>query len=508
MQSSNRVAYNTVILYTRLIINLVVNLYSVRVILNALGPDDYGIYDVIAGIVVLFGFLNTSLSEMSLRYLSVSMGEGKEGGVRSTFNNCFWLHFIIALVLIVLLEAIEPFLFGGFLNIPAERMRAAEIVYQCVSAILFLQIIAAPFSALTIAHENFLYTSTISIVDALLKLGIALVLVYTNSDKLILYGILMVCVNLLNLFFYVVYVVIKYKSDFYISTPNYKGLRQQAGFTGWTIFGVISTLATRQGYAVMLNKFFGTTTNAVYALARQVEGQVYSMSSSVVDAIKPQIMKSYGDGDSERMYRLSITAGKFGFIMTSIVSIPLLVFMPEVLTIWLKQVPEGTVLFARLMVVACLMQVITQGVGYAVQAIGQIKWYTIVVSCIRISPLPISIVLLSLGLPAYSALIVYVSGESLGSLARVFMLKRLGNYDIVLFFKDVFFRVLPPFILSIGVCYLLSIYVKGIAIMLCFIAISIIAYITIVYYVGLTPYEKSTIKSIIKRFLKPKAKTC
>ena len=498
MRIANKVAVNTVIQYARLFLNFIISLYSVRVILNALGASDYGVYDVIAGVIAILGFLNSSLSQTSIRYLSVSLGKNNLSDLRDTFNNCFWLHLFIAIGIVVVLEFVGLFIFDGFLNIPQERIEAARIVFHCMSVTMFLHIFVTPFSAFIISHENFLYSSCISILDSLLKLGIAFFLTFTVNDKLIVYGVLMAIVTIINVILYILYVFVKYRNEFYIGKLSFIGIKKQSEFAGWTIIDVLSSIANRQGYAIMLNKFFGPVTNAVFALARQIEGQVYTISAAVIDTMKPQIMKSFGLNDKERMFRLSMTAGKFGFILMSFVTIPLIVMMPSILELWLENVPEGTVTFARLMILACMSEQLTRGFVYACQATGHIKWFSIIVSCIRVSALPISIILLSLGCASYVTIVVFFICEVVGSIARIFVISKLENISALYFFQNVISRILPSFIVAFLLCFTMHFFCNTLLTMMFNIIITSFSYFILVYLISLSTEEKYTINNIIK----------
>lgn len=498
MQTVNRIAINTFVQYTRLVLNLVIALVSVRIILNSLGASDYGVYDVVGGVIALLGFLNSSLSQTSIRYLSVSLGEKELASIRKTFNNCFWLHFIIASIMVVLLEIVGLFLFDGFLNIPSNRLYAAKIVYHCMTATTFLQVAVTPFQALIISHEKFIYTSCISIVDSLLKLAIAFILVYTMLDKLVVYGGLMTLVAVLNTILYVGYIIIVYHQELYIGKPSASGIKGQSQFAGWTILDILGSLLNRQGYAIMLNKFFGTYVNSSFAIARQVEGQAYGISAAIIDTMKPQIMKSYGANDKQRMFRLSMTAGKFGFILMSFVCIPLLVYTSEILTLWLKQVPDGSITFMRLLIGACMMEQITKGFVYASQATGKIKWFSIVVSGVRACALPISILFCVYGCSSYIPLVVFFICESLGSFSRVFVITRIHGGKAAPIFKEIFIKIMPPFVITMAICYSFHKMAANTLSLITFSFATMIIYSFISYSISLSKEEKVAVLSIVK----------
>lgn len=503
MQNANRVAKNTVVQYLRLIINLIVALFSVRLILNALGPDDYGLYDVVAGVIGFMGFIDASLSQTSIRFISVSLGEANKEKINATFNNCFWLHLGIATITVVILKIISLFLFDGFLNIHTSRIDAAKIIYQCMCVITFLQIASTPFHALITSHEKFVFASLVSILDSILKLLIAILLVYTTYDKLIIYGILMAGITLVNTILYIIYIQIKYPQEVRLSNPNIYGIRQQTGFAGWILFDVLGSVFNRQGYSIMLNKFFGTNTNAIFAISRQIEGQIYGVSAAVIDTMKPQIMKSYGAGDKERMFRLSMTAGKFGFMLMSFVCIPLLVMMPTILQLWLGNVPEGTILFARLMVIACMSEQVTRGLVYANQATGNIKWFSIIVSLIRALALPTSIIVALSGMPASATIFIFVIFEALGSLSRIIIVSKTNELKPYIFLKEICLKIILPFFIAGLLYYVLTLYSESVLLIFTVdLTIVYIVYCLLIYYLGLSEMEKNIIMSMTQKMLR------
>lgn len=497
MQTANRVALNTVVQYVQLVLNVLIGLYSVRVILNALGASDYGIYDLIAGVVALLSFISTSLSQTSMRFLSVSLGAGDNHKTGRTFSVCLWLHLYIAILLALIFVILGFFLFDGFLNIPAERIFVARILYYMMVFGLFLNITVTPFSAIIAAHEQFVFISCVQILDSLCKLGIAFIIAATTCDKLLLYGLLMVGIIIVNVFCYVFFAIFKYREKMSLRRARMADMKEVTGFAGWTLLDVLGTVATRQGYAVLLNTFFGTVINAVFALARQIEGHMYTISASVINTMKPQIMKSQGAGETQRMFRLSLTAGKFGFSMMSLIAIPLLVMMPEVLALWLKEVPEGTVLFSRLMIAACMFEQLTKGLVYANQAVGNIKWFSITISTIRILALPISWVFFHFGAPAYVAIEVFLFCETIGSFSRVFILSRISDFKIIDFVQSVFIQLLPPFVISFVACMVSYHFLEGIWGMIAVCIITLLTYGVLLVSIGLTKEERVTIVGLL-----------
>jgi O-antigen/teichoic acid export membrane protein len=502
MRATNRVAVNTVIQYSRLVINALISLVSVRLILGALGEDDYGLYDVIAGVIGLIGFISSSLSMTSTRFLSISLGKNDEEGTRKAFNSCFWMHLLMAAGLVLVLELLSFYIFDGYLKILPDRLQTAKWIYQCMLVSLFLSISVTPFISMLVSHENFVYVSLVYIVDAVCKLGIAIIITKYGHDRLLLYGILMMLITFLNVLCFVVYCVIRYRRLLRVRVVALRELGGVSGFAGWTMLDALGATLSRQGYAVLLNRFFGTTVNAVFALARQVEAPIYTIAVSIIDSMKPQIMKSYGAGDERKMMRLSLIAGKLGFSMMSLLAIPVLIMMPEVLDLWLKEYPEGTVLFSRLLLIACMANQLTMGLFYANQAIGDIKWFSIVVSTLRMLSLPISWCFLKLGYPAYVAIVVFVVCETLGSFSRVVILSKLSKeMDVMFFLKSVFLKVLPPFVLAMAICWSLYHCFNTLWGLLLTSIVTIVVYSMTTFFFGMSKEEQKAIKGVFHSFL-------
>ncbi len=497
MQTANRVAFNTVVHYIQLILNVVIGLVSVRLILAALGKVDYGVYDVVGGTVTLLSFITQSLSQASMRFISVSIGTKKIDEIRRTFRICFWLHVSIAVILAILIEVVGLFLFDGFLDIPEDRVFAARVIYHCVTATLVLNIILSPYRALINSHEKYWYTSIIGILNSVLKLVIAIVITYWFSDKLIAYGIMLMLVTVIDFILIAGYVTYLYRAQMSYGKTTFQEMRGVTSFVGWTLLDVLGSVVNRQGYAVMLNRFFGPITNTMFALSTQLSGHMYSISASAVGTMKPQIMKSFGAGDQNRMFRLSMTAGKIGFALMSVVCVPLVVMMPEILTLWLKDYPDGTVLFSRLMILACMAEQLTRGLVFANQAVGNIKWFSIIVSLVRGLAFPVSWVVLWLGYPAYVAIVIFLICETLGSYSRVIVLSKISKFNRYDFYKQVLLKILPPLTVAFIVCILSYHFISGWFGLLFSTVVTTIVYGLIVYYFGLTKEEKNSILGII-----------
>lgn len=498
MNSANRVAVNSIVQYINLIINVVFGLYSVRLILGALGEVDYGIYDLIGGVISLLAFLNSSLSQTSVRYLSVCLGREDINGLKRTFNDCFWLHLFLAFVLALLFELCFPILINNFLNIPSDRIDAAKWVYHSMVLVLFVKIATTPFSALVVSHEDFVYSSLLGILNSSAKLAIAYALLMVNHDKLITYAVLMAVVTSLDLLLYVSFLAYRYNGEAKIGRPYFEGMKRLTGFAGWTVVDTIGNVASRQGYPLILNHFFGAAINSAYAIGRQVAGHIFVVSSACVETIKPQIIKSYGANESDRMLKLSLTAGKIGIILMSFVTIPLFVMMPYVLELWLVQPPEGAISFARLLIIVEMVEQLTRGITYACQAMGKISGISISVAVFRISGLLLSVVAFLFKCPPLAALYVFIICESLASFSRVVVISMISELKMTTFINQVLIKIMPPLILAYIICYLLYSMKDGFAWALFSAVVTVIIYSLMSYIIGLTKDERQSINGIIR----------
>ena len=501
MQIANKILINTILQYGRLVINLLISLYSVRLILKALGPDDYGIYDVVAGVVALMGFIEASLSQTSIRFISVSIGSRNIYAIRKSINASFWLHLFIALITIAILLFIGYFLFSGFLNISEQRIIAAQVVFYSMCVSVFFQIVCTPLVALITSHENFVLLTVITIFNSLSKLAVAFYISFADSDRLILYGILMAFITVLNTIMYFIYSLKNYSQELHLSRISYEQIKEQVCFAGWTLFDVLGSILNRQGYAIMINKFFGTRINAIFAISRQMEGQMYGVSAAVIDTLKPQIIKSYGQGNISRMFRLSMTAGKLGFSLMSFICIPLMVMMPQILSIWLGTFPHETVSFARLMILSCMSEQLTRGLVYANQATGNIKWFSIIVSSIRTLALPVSIVFCYLGCKPIITICIFLLFETMGSISRIFVISKLNELHPV-FLGKIFLRALLPFLVVTLVCWAFNSYYNSYAYMLINIGVTWLVNIFLLYMFSLTNDERCIITGYINSLKK------
>ena len=499
MKSSTRVFVNTIIQYVRTIISVVITLYTSRAVLENLGVNDYGIYSLVGGVVTMLSFISNSLSSTTQRYLSFNHGKGDKQLMIKVFNNSIVTQTIISISLCGLLLLFTEPIFNHFLNIEPNRLSAAKIVYFLMIATLFFNLQSTPYLATLIARENILYSTIIQIVDAILKIPIAISLYYISQDKLVWYAL---CCGLLIVFNYICYYVYCKKhyyecQHFRFSSFDSVLLKEMFSFMGWMIYSTGCVVGRTQGIAILINKFFSTAVNAAYGIGLQVSGQMSFLSNALVTAIRPQIIKAEGSGNRKKTIRLSEMACKFSFVLMGIVTIPSILHMEDLLAIWLLKVPEHAVMFCQYTLLAIWIDQLTFPMSVANAAIGNVRIYSLWVNTIKILTLPIVLILLLMGGTVKNVMEIYVLFETICMLSRLIFLRINIGLNIIKFLKHVITPLIVPTIGTIIVCQGLSLYLQGFYVLLGF-CISFIIYSTLFFFIGLMKDERSILVSFIK----------
>lgn len=501
MQSSKRVVINIGAQYIRSVINLCLSLYSTRLVLGALGVSDYGIYTLIAGTVSLLSFIVNAMVVTTQRYMSFYAGKNDVSKLQFVFNTSFFLHVIIGVIAVGIIEIVGLFLFDGFLNIDPSRIEAARSIYHLTTIIILLSFISSPFRALLISHENIVYISIIDIIDGVLKLLIAIVITHSSFDKLVLYVSLLCGIQLFNFIAFYIYDRHKYDEcktiKFKLFQKDY--VKELASFAGWTIYSIGCITGRTQGVAIVVNKFFGVVVNAAYGLALQVNGALAFVSQSLLNAMNPQIMKAEGAGNRQRMLRLSEMESKFSFFLLSILVIPCIVEMPHLLNIWLGNVPEYAVYFCRFVLLATLIDQLTIGLGTANQAIGKIKVYSLIVNTTKLLTVVVLVVALLMTDNVYATMWCYVIVEFICAIIRLVYMNITAGVSIRGFVERVFAKEVIPTLCVVGLsCYVASVCNGQFGFVLTFISSIVVAVITIPLF-GLCDDEKQIINNLLKK---------
>lgn len=503
MKASERVLVNTIAQYTRTVINMVLSLYTVRLVLGSLGQSDFGIYTLIAGVVAMLGFITNSLVETTQRFISYAQGEGLVQKTKEIFNNSLLIHAFLGVILVLGLEIVRPLLFDGFLNIPIDRIEASQIIYHLVVIILFTTFINAPFKALLVSHENIVYISIVEIFDALLKVVLVLIMIHISFDKLVLYGLIMWSVQILNFIALSVFCFIKYDECIF---PNLKLLRrgyikELLSFAGWKIYGTACTVGRQQGISIVLNRIFGTVMNAGWGIGSQISGYTNFLASAVVNAMNPQIIKAEGSGDRQRAIWLSNILSKLVFFLMSIIGIPCIFEIDKILTIWLGNPPESASLFSKMFILALLADSMTIGLTHINNAIGKIGKYIVVMSTPKLLTFIFIYILLHFGFPLVWGCWLFVLIELLCSFIRVPLIKEQVDINIKDFFFGVIFQELLPLAICVLTCLLIVTTLDSEFRFILTFFCSAITYSFSMYYWGLTIKEREVVNQLLNKII-------
>ena len=448
-ENTRRIAKNTVMLYIRMLLIMAVTLYTSRVVLNVLGVEDFGIYNVVGGIVVMFSFLNGAMATSTQRFLSFSLGKNDQEQVARVFSMSMTTHISIALIVLLLAETFGLWIFYRYLNIPPERMGAAQWVYQLSVLTFCISIIRVPYNAGIIAYERMSFYAYISIVEVCLKLGMVILLQYLGSDKLILYALLMALTTGIVTFIYKLYCCKTFSVCRYHYFWDKHLYKELISFSGWSLFGSAANVGVQQGINILLNVFFGVVTNAALGIANQVSSAVSQLVGNFQTAFNPALVKSYASGDYSYFVRLIFQTSRFSYFLLFIIALPLYLCMPFVLKVWLDIVPEYTVVFCRWMLVFVLIDAVSAPLWISVQAIGKIRSYQLLMSALIFLNIPLSWLLLRLGKDAEWVMQVRVGINLLTFICRIIYLQKRKVISSYLYLREVISPVVLVSVLSV-----------------------------------------------------------
>ena len=505
--NNKRIAKNTIFLYIRMLILMFVSLYTSRVVLHVLGIEDYGIYNVVGGIITLFTFVNGGMISATQRYLTFEIGKGNLTQLNKVFSTSLLIHAVIALIVVVLGETIGLWFLYEKLVIPAERMNAAFGVYQCSIVACVVNIMSVPYNATIVAHEKMSAFAYISILEATLKLAIVYLLYITPWSKLISYSVLILSVQFIIRYIYALYCKKHFAEAHYHHQIDKSLLKEMTSFAGWSLTTSIAYVLSSQGLNMMLNMFFGPVVNAARAIAVQIQGTVRQFINSVQTAINPQITKSYASSQLTTMHSLMSRCARFSYFLLYLLSLPILIETKYILSVWLIEVPANTVIFTRLILILTLLYPFSNPLIIANQATGKIKNYEIVSGVILLSLLPLSYIALKLGAPAFFVYIINIFLELLTLVFRLFLIRKDIKMSMTYFFKS---AVLPAIITTLASCIpplLIFQYVNDdLCGFICVICVSVFSVLISVTFLGVTKNERNVLiaktMSIVKKIIK------
>ena len=450
MSSNRTIAKNTIFLYFRMFLTMGVGLYTSRLILQALGVVDYGIYGLVGGIVTTFAFLNSAMASATQRYLSFDIGKNDTDRLQKTFNATLNIHILIAIVVFVLAETLGLWFVNEQLNIPDERMIAANWVYQFSIFAFVLEIVQVPYNALLFAREHMKVYAYVSIVETLLKLSIAILLLQFHTDRLILYAILAFVVAFIIRLIYKIYCKKHFKESVYHFFWDKAYYKELLSYSGWNLFGNIAAVARNQGSNILLNLFFGPVVNAAYTITSMLQGVIGSFVSNFQVAVNPQIVKNYAKGDTSSSLQLIYKSSKFSFFGMLLLMVPFLANTNYIMQLWLKQVPPYAVNFIRVALVYSLIETLANPLMAGAQATGKIKWYQIIIGSFIFLIFPTTYFVFKITNNPIDLYWVFIGNAVLALLFRILFLRRMIGMQ----FKEYFIKVILRICIVSGVVML------------------------------------------------------
>jgi len=502
--SNKRIAKNTLFLYGRMIIVLLVSLYTTRIVLNTLGVTDYGVFNVVGGFVSMFAFLNSAMSNTTQRFYNFERNTSSIDGRRETYNTALQIQMILAVVIIILLETFGLWYINNKMVIPAERLVAAKYVFQFSTLSLVILVLQIPYSASIIAHEHMDYYALVSIIDVVLKLIIVLILPHISYDKLVFYGATSLLISIINYLLYYFHAKRNFEEIRFQRVFVARKFKEMLSFTSWNVFGSFAYMMQGQGLNVLMNAFFGPVVNAARGVAYQIQSAINGFSENTATAFRPQLVESYAKEDFERTRSLMFSMSKFCFVMLCTLSIPVVIELRFILNLWLKgTIPDYTIEFTFLVLANMLLGSLNMPISQTVQATGKVRNYQLIRSVLVTSTLPVAWVVLKMGFSPVSVFVVLVIISILNQPLSMAIL----HMNFYFSYKDYTKKVLLPCVLFLLISPLVPLLIKqffdesfG---RLCVVGISSVCFSLITaYYVILNKSEKVMVKDIFTNYLK------
>lgn len=505
ISNNKTIAKNTLLLYGRMLITILVGLYTSRVVLQSLGFDDYGIYNLVGGIVSMLAFLNVGMAGASQRYISYALGKGDLDLLKNVFCTSVLTHNTIAMLAILLFESIGLWFVNFKLVIDPDRLFAANWVFQCSILTFALSVISVPYTACVVAHERMGQFAYISVLETLLKLLVALGIMFSRWDKLILYATLLMLIQVLVRIIYVVYckhsfTECKYKFKF--DKALYK---EMFAFAGWGCVGNMGFSLKDQCSNIILNLFFGTVVNAARGVAVQVNSIINGFAMNFTMAMNPQITKQYAAGNIERSQSLAYAGSKYAFYLLSMICIPFLINEHYVLRLWLGDVPPYTDIFVYITLIASCVYAFTHTISTAIIATGHVKWFQSILAIILLLDVPFAYGILLLGSEPYMALLPCIFTNFLSLVFRIYLIKHyIPSYSISKYLVNIVVRSLIVVSLAFSVSYYISsLFDENFINVMLTSSISVVVLMLFIFIFGLEGNERDIInEKIIKKIIK------
>jgi O-antigen/teichoic acid export membrane protein len=504
MNSNNkRIAKNTVMLYFRMLLVMAVSFYIVRIVLKTLGVVDYGIYNVVGGVVTMFAFLSQTMASASQRFFAFELGRDNIDQLKKTFSTVVLIYGIVATFIFFLAETAGLWFLNEKMTIPDERMNAANWVYQFSILSFIATVLAIPYNAVIIAHENMKVFAFVSIFDTLLKLGTVYLLILFSFDKLKLYAVLTFMSACLISLIYRFICTHKYRETHFVFIFDRHLFKTILSYSGWNLFGALAGVCKNQGINILLNMFTGPAVNSATGIAHQVNGAVNQFASNFYQAVRPQITKQYAAGEQKLMMSLVFRSSRFSYYLLLILSMAVLPETPRVLKLWLETVPEYAVVFTRLTIILSLIESVSLPLMTAMQATGKIKWYQIITGGLLLINLPVSYCFLRYGHSPETVMYVAIAIAVIAQLSRILFVNKKLQMSVRCYAKDVLWILFKVTLLSCLIPAVLYIFLpENFIRFIIIVPVSVVSCISAVCLAGLTKNEyNAVIKYLKKRLL-------
>lgn len=501
-ENNKRIAKNTMALYLRMLFMMLIGLYTSRVILDKLGEVDYGIYNVVGGFVSMFTVVSGTMTTATQRFLSFEIGKGKDGDVSSIFSTMVLIHIFFALIVLVLGETLGVWFLNNHMNFPPDRYEAANWVLQYSLLAFILNICMTPYLGAMIAYERMSAFAYFCIFEAVLKLAICYVITLTVFDKLSVYACLITATQTGLMCWYYIYCKRNFEQCRVIPKLNRQSLSGIFSFFGWNLIGALAMVLKDQGLNIVLNIFFGPVVNAARGISYQVLSKINGFVSNFQLAMNPQIIKDYAANQKEAMYKLVFRGAKISYLMLLTLSLPIIYEAPLILSIWLKAVPENTVLFLRIILFTALLNTLSNPLIISMHASGVVRNFQIVVGGLSLFTLPLVYIAYMLGYDAYIGLIIALIMEFLCHLTRLYMLRRIIDFPAMRFFLQVTLRVIFITLSALLLPWFAGTYIESDGLrFLTVCLVSVISCVILGYYGGLDHSERMVVTAKIKAII-------
>lgn len=498
--NNKRIAKNTLLLYVRMLFTMAVSLFTSRVILNTLGVEDYGINNVVGGIVTMFSVLSGSLSSSISRFITFELGKGNIERLKTIFSTGVNIQLGMSVLIIIIAEAVGIWFLNTKMNIPTDRMVAANWVFQCAILTFVLNLLSVPYNAAIIAHEKMSAFAYISVVEVTLKLIIVYMLTISPFDRLKTYAVLLLCVGAVIRFIYGYYCKRHFEECTYHFVFDKPVLKEMTGFAGWNFLGNGAYMLNTQGVNILMNLYFGVAVNAARGIATQVDAALKQFVNNFTTAVNPQITKSYAQGDLDYMHKLVCRSAKFSAFLMMFFAVPIILETNTILTIWLKTVPDYAVIFLQWIIISSFMDtVLANSLVTSMFATGKIKRYQIIVTTVGCLVFPLSWIAFKLGFEPQVGYILYFIIYTILLFVRLYLLKDMVKLPVMMYIREVLYKLAPIIVVGFAIPGILILTMDAgwlRLILVCLLSVLVTA--ASEYFIGLSNKGKNFVAEKIK----------